>query len=271
MARLTPDPLRFNHTVQQSGKEYNLRLLYRSKAVFTTLLNLLPSNYASSIEGPNYTLELKAVAVEIARLELALEDVDSDRSYSTTRSDFLYSIAGYLLLLNGQIPPTQFSDEGFRSFLLNLLQIYFKGSIPSSIAGAVSLFYTGQVKVSQNYLLVRQGTANLDISDEFGFGIDIIAPPGGGFPSDAGNAEASLRIILDIVRPAHTLYRIRYIFQDSYLPNGTVGKILDGMSMRIGSYFYDDTRKYWGGVRNRDRLGAKVNQQVSNEDHSSDF
>lgn len=271
MARLTPDPLRLNHTVQQKGKEYNLRLLYRSQAVFTTLLNLLPSNYASSIEGPNYTLELKAVAVEISRLELALEDVDSDRSYATTRSDFLYSIVGYLLLLNGQIPPMQFSDESFRTFLLNLLQIYFKGSIPSSIQSAVGLFYTGQVKVTQNYLLVRQGTPNLDISDEFGFGIDIMAPNGGGFPPDAVDADASLRIILDIVRPAHTLYTIRYIFQDSYMPNGTAGKILDSMSMKIGSYFYEDFRKYWGGIRDRDRLGFKVNQQVVNEDHSLDF
>jgi hypothetical protein len=269
MARYVLDLNRLNYTTSQTGREYQLRLLQRAQAIFTTLLNLLPSSYISVVEGPNYTVELKAVAVELARLELALEDVNRDRAFATTRSDFLYSIVGYLLLTNGRLPPLDFSDEEFRSFLLSLVAIYFQGSIPKSMQDVANLFLTGDVTVSENFLVLRAGASGLDISDQFGFVIDVIAPPGGGFPANAMDVDATIRMLLDIVRPAHTLFRIRYIFQDKYIPNS--GTILDAMSWSMRSYYYDDFRSYWSGIRDIDRLGRKTNQAVTNEDHSDDF
>ncbi len=271
MARFQNDPNRLNHTIQQNGKEYNLRLLQRSQSIFTTLLNLLPSNYVSAVQGPNYTLELKAVAVEIARIELALEDVDADRDYRTTRSDFLYSIIGYLLLVNSRIPALNYSDEEFRNFLLNLIRIYFQGSIPKSMADVVGLFISGEITVTEDFLLVRKGASGLDISDEFTFDISIVAPPGGGFPPNVFAADSATRMILDLTRPAHTLFRIRYIFNDQYIPNEPFGKILDAMRWHLGAYYYDDFRAYWQGIKNRDRLGQKTNQAVTSESHTDDF
>jgi hypothetical protein len=291
MPRFAFDPNRLNNTVSQTGKEYNLRLLYRSQAIFTTVMNLLPSNYLSTIEGPNYTQELKAVSVELAKLELALEDVAGDYSFvaptpttswqvsngtynpiqSSTRSDFLYSIIGYLMVLNGKIPPTQWTDASFRSFLLSIISIYFQGSIPKSMADAAALFLSGQITVTENFLLLREGAAGLDISDEFGFNIEILTPSGGGFPPDLFNSDSSLRQIIDILRPAHTLYTIRYIFQDTYIPNDTAKIVLDAMRASLSAYYYDDFRSYWGGIRNRDRLGKKTNKAVVDEDHSDDF
>lgn len=269
MARFVRDPNRLNFTVDQSGKEYNLRLVQRANSIFSTLVRLLPSNYISTVQGPNYTNELKAVAVELARIELALEDVSDDRSFPTTRSDFLYSIAGYLLLLNGRLPPLAFDDVEFRNFLLNLVRIYFQGSIPQSMKDAVALFYTGEVQVSENFLLVRDGASGYDISDQFGFQVDVMA--GGSFPPDVFALDAGTRILLDIIRPAHTLFRIRYIFTDQYLPNDTLGKIVDASRWHLATYFYEDFRSYFGGILNRDRLGAKQNQGIVDEDHSADF
>jgi len=271
MARFTDDNLRLNRTLSQTGKEYNQRLYYRSQTILTTLLNLLPSNYISAVQGPNYTTELKAVAVELAKLELALEDVNTDRSFATTRPEFLYSIAGYLLLLNGQLPPVQFSDEQFRSFLLNLVKIYFQGSIPKSMGDAVALFMKGDIQVTENFILVRKGASGYDISDQFGFQVDVVSPPGGGFPPNVFEVDAAVRLIINIIRPAHTLFRIRYVFSDQYLPNDTIGRILDTSSWVLSAYFYDDFRSYWAGVQSRDRLGVKTNQSVVAEDHSDDF
>lgn len=271
MPRFVRDPLRLNFTVEQKGKEYNQRLLFRSQAVFTSLLNLLPSNYISRVQGPNYSNELKAVAVELAKIELALEDVNDDRAFATTRPEFLYSIVGYLLLLNGRLPPVQFDDEQFRQFLLALVRIYFQGSIPRSMEDAVNLFITGAVGVTENFLLIREGASGYDISDQFGFQVDVEAPPGGGFPPNIFDVDSSLRLILDVIRPAHTLFRIRYVFTDKYLPNETVGKILDSSRWTLNSYFYDDLRSYWGGILHHDRLGKKVSLTVTGEDHSADF
>lgn len=270
MARFTADPNRLNHTIEQSGKEYNLRLLQRAQTIFTTLLNLLPSNYVSAIQGPNYTIELKAVAVELARIELALEDIDTDRAYATTRSDFLFSIVGYLLLVNNKLPPLQFSDTEFRNFLLSLIRIYFQGSIPRSMKDVVALFMTGDITVTEDFLLVRQGASGLDISDEFVFQIDI-ASGSSGFPPNVFASDTATRMVLDLVRPAHTLFRIRYIFNDTYIPDDTFGRILDAMRFDLNAYYYDDFRSYWGGIRNRDRLGRKANRSVTGEDHTNDF
>jgi hypothetical protein len=269
VARFTLDLSRVNFSIVRRGKEYNLRVIKRAQTVFTALLNLLPSNYISAVQGPNYTNELKAVAVELAKIELALEDVDLDRDFQKTRSEFLYSIIGYMVFLNNRLPPLEFNDEEFRRFLLSLIKIYFQGSVPDSIKEAVGLFISDDFQVLENFLLTRAGVSGLDISDQFGFTINVETT--GTFPPDVFNLQASLRIILDIVRPAHTIFRIRFIFKDDYNPNDPVHRILDTMKWRLSNYYYEDYRSYWCAVRDRDRLGMKTNMSVIGEDHSEDF
>ncbi len=269
MARFSLDPARINFTVAQKGKEYNLRLLQRSQSVFTALLKLLPSNYISAVQGPNYTLELKAVAVELSRIELALEDINLDRDFSKTRTEFLYSMIGYLVFLNGRLPTLQFDDEEYRRFLLNIISIYFQGSIPESIRDAVGLFITDDFSVLENFLLTRAGANGLDISDQFGF--QIVIDTTGAFPPGLFEIESAIRTILDIIRPAHTLFTLRYLFTDNYNPNTPSGQVLDASRWKMSNYYYEDYRSYWKGLRGRDRLGVKRNQTVTDESHSSDF
>jgi len=270
MARFVQDPNRLNFTIQQQGKEYQLRLTQRSQVIFSNLMNLLPSNYISTVQGPSYTLEIKAVAVELAKIELALEDVALDTDFSNTRSDFLYSIIGYLVFLNGRLPSTSFDDQGFKQFLLSVIKIYFQGSIPTSIQEGVQLFISDNVTITENYLLIRAGASGYDISDQFGFQISIDAL--GGFPSDVFTVDYNVRLILSIIRPAHTLFTIRYVFRDSYNPNPDQGgKILDTSRWRLSNYYYEDFRKYSQGLKDHDRLGVKTNQVVTSEDHSKDF
>jgi hypothetical protein len=273
MARFTLDPNRLNYNVERKGKEYELRVLQRAQAIFSTMLGLLPSNYVSSVQGPNYTNELKAVSVELAKIELALEDVNTDLDYNTTRSEFLYSIIGYLCFLNNRLPSLEYDDGEFRTFLLNLIRIYFQGSVPDSIEDAVGLFLSSDFTVLENFLLVRNGAAGLDISDQFGFQIDV--ETGNVFPQEIFDLQSSIRIILDIVRPAHTLFKIRFIFRDDFIPNpehpDRPGEIIDEMRWRMWTYYYEDYRSYWAGIVDRDRLGKKENQCVVAEDHSNDF
>jgi hypothetical protein len=251
------------------GKEYQLRVIQRAQAIFSNLLNLLPSNYISAVQGAAYTNELKAVAVELAKIELALEDIDLDVDFTHTRSEFLVSIVGYLIFLNGRLPPLEYNDEEFRKFFLNLIVILFQGSVPKSISDAVALFFSQAFIVKENYLLTREGASGLDISDQFGFQIDI--ETSGTFPPDLFRLDSALRIILDIIRPAHTIFTIRFIFRDDYNPNAPVGEILDAMRWHMASYYYEDFRSYWRGIKDRDRLGKKVNQAVVGEIHSMDF
>jgi len=268
MARFLFDPSRLNHSVSQSGKEYNLRLIQRGQTIFNTLLSLLPSNYVSDVQGPQYTQVMKAVAVELARLELALEDVDRDRNFDSTRGEFLWSIIGYLVLVNNKLPNLDFSDQDFRSFFTNLIRIYFQGSVPSSMQDVMSLFFSGKVTITEAFVLLRQQASGVDISDEFVFTLDI---PGSSLPANLFEADTAVRHLLDLVRPAHTLFRMRFVFTDQYIPSDVSGKILDELRWKLDIYYYDDIRSFWGGVRDRDRLGRKENQIVVDEPHGNDF
>jgi hypothetical protein len=270
MARFVLDINRLNFTVRRVGKEYQQRVLQRAAAIFKTLLGLLPSNYTSSVQGPNYSVELKAMAVEIAKIELALEDVHLDFDWEHTRGEFLYSIVGYLVFLGGRIPPGLVEDDTeFRKFLLALIQIYFQGSIPESIRDATALIVDEDFELLENFLLTRAGAGGFDISDQFGFQINL--ETSGTFPPDVFQLQSALRTIIDIVRPAHTLFTIRYIFRDEYNPNDPEGRILDAMRWDLANYYYDDFRSYWKGLKGRDRLGRKTCQQVTDEDHSNEF
>jgi len=270
MPRFQLDPRRLNFTIERSGKEYERRVLQRGQAIFRTMLGLLGSNYVSSVQGPNYTVEMKAVAIELAKIELAFEDLNLDLDFRFTRSDFLYSIIGYLVFLNGRVPPGLAADDAeFRRFLLALIRIYFQGSVPKSIRDAVDLLFEEDFSVLENFLLVREGASGLDISDQFGFQISLETD--GSFPENLFDLQSALRTVLDIIRPAHTLFRIRYVFTDEYIPNDEIGRILDDFRWRMSNYYYDDFRRYWQGLWNRDRLGQKKCQAVTAEDHSTDF
>lgn len=270
MARFESDPNRLNYTVSQTGREYNIRLQQRAQVIFSQLLNLLPSNYVSNIQGPNYTIELKSVAVELARLELALEDVDRDRDFNQTRAEFLQSIIGYFVFLGGQIPKVTFDSEEFRRVLLNMIRIYFQGSIPQSMSDIVSLFISENFTVTENFLFVRKGGSGFDISDQFGFELNIELE-GNKFPIDIFNKQDAIRTLLDIVRPAHTLYKLRFIFKDKYNPPGPGGRVDDSVVWHLSSYYYEDFRSFWCGFKRKQRLGKNVNRSVVGEDHSKDF
>jgi len=267
--RFVNDPNRLNHTIPQSGKEYNLRLIQRTQSIFKNLLDLLGSNYISTVEGPNYTVEVKAVSLELARLELALEDVKFDIDFHTTRTEFLYTLIGYMVFMNGQLPKTDFDDEQFRQFLLNVIGIYFQGSIPSALLEGVKLFFSNTTTLKENFLLARIPASGLDISDEFGFQVDVTDTTTG-FPDDTFTLEANVRLLLDIIRPAHTLFRIRYVFTDHYNPNSGLG-ILDSSRGSLSTYYYEDFRVYSHGLLDQDRMGRKINQLVIGENHTGDF
>lgn len=269
MARFETDPLRINFTVEQKGKEYQLRLNQRTRTIFGNLMRLLPSNYTSTVEGPAYTNELKAVATELARIELALEDVNQDIEYRRMRTEFVYLSLGQMLFPTGNAPIGTKDDVAFREFLVSLLGIYFRGSIPAAMGAATELLLGSGYEVLENFLLERAGASGYDISDQFGF--QVVVETNNVLVPELFDLQSSLRTILDIIRPAHTLFTLKYKFTDEYVPNDPVGVLTDQLRWSLRAYWYDDVRRYWGGVRSRDRLGTRTNQMVVAEDHSDDF
>ncbi|MGW8179811.1 MAG: hypothetical protein ACWGQW_13785, partial [bacterium] len=125
----------------------------------------------------------------------------------------------------------------------------------------------------------RKPGSAFDISDQFGFGVDVFLEDPGSI--DVFLADRNIRILLNIIRPAHTLFRLRFILGDEYVGNqdpnstsdstGLNAKILDSLSSVISSYDYEDFRKYVEGVAGIDDLGVKKSKSVIAENHSGDF
>lgn len=269
--------VRYNLNVFTSGEEYQGRLQSEAERSFRILLSLLSSYWQSTVDGPNYARELKAVAIELARLRLTLEDIQQDVDYATTRTEFLYQVVTSMLFPQpGGAPDLRRTDEDFRQFLLKIVSIYFAGSVPGSVQAAVQLVTGGEVVVHEHFLDARLPGSGFDISDEFGFTVDVLLGSPG--QVDVFLADRNVRIVLALVRPAHTLYRIRYVTRDVY--DGSItpsanppsesrsDKVGDSPSGELSRYGYEDFRSFVEGVEGVDLLGSKRPIPVLNEPHA---
>lgn len=221
----------------EDGKGYKRLLLSRSQAILNALVNLLASNYEASVVGPNYTIYLKAMATELARITIILEQLGTDISPEEVRSEFLWETVGYLIFLNQQVPDLEFDDESFREFLNKIIEIYFMGSTPEAIRKGVELFTSEEFVVRENFKISD------DISEQFGFSLDFDLQAQ--FPSNPFELDKNIRLLLEIIRPAHTLYRFRYIFGDDV---DVVDRVTDDSSWVLSNYYYDDVRFYCEGM-----------------------
>ncbi len=267
--------VRINHNVYESGEEYSKRLGQEIDSNFRTFLQLLSSYWQSTVDGPNYTRQLKAQSNALAQLRLSLEDIRTDTYYDQTRTDFLYQTVTQFLFPDGA-PVTDMSDLEFRDFLLKILGIYFQGSTPKSMTDIIRLFIGGSSTIQENFIEARRASSGLDISDEFGFSFDVLIDDPGAI--DIISLNKNIHLLLDISRPGHTIYKVRYVISDEYtgnqtgpLPGGQPNKILDGVTLRAFEYDYEDFRKFSGGVERIDLLGTKKQIQILNESHDADF
>jgi len=272
--------IRINFNTFESGEEYLYRLEEEANRHFKVFLTLLSSYWQSTIDGPNYTREIKSMAIELARIRLALDEIRKDAYYASTRADYLYQTLTYLLFPRGtKVANPNLDDIDFRDFLIKLIALYFKGSIPSALQSAVELVTNAEVLITENFEEAKKPGSKFDISDQFGFNIDVLLDSP--VDTDVFLADKNIRILLSIMRPAHTLYNLRFILQDEYLGQSDDGtghsdpdqphKILDSFSWALYNYGYEDFRRLVEGVKGVDELGVKEVKDVEGEDHSLEF
>jgi len=267
--------IRYNQNAYESGEFYLARLQDEVNRNFTVLLNLLSSYWKSTVDGPNYARSMKAMAIALSQIRLALNDIYDDNQWSNTRGEFIEQVIRSMAFPDGA-PNLEKSDVEFRSFLVSVVKLYFKGSVPVAIQGALELLTNSTVVVRECYLEARQPGSGYDISDQFTFEIDVyLANPSA---YNVNMSDRNVRILLGVMRPAHTLYKLRNILQDEY--TGNIGlqsspnavpsseKILDLDSPSSHAGMYEDYRKFSLGVSGVDQLGAKSAILVSAEMHT---
>lgn len=269
--------VRVSFDAYEAGEQYENRLISEANNIFQVFLSMLSSYWQSTIDGPNYARELKVMSIELARIRLALNDVRSDIKYSATRTEFLYQVMSSVMFpADPGVPNPNLSDQDLKKLLLNILTIYFQGSIPDSMQEAAQLFVDAKVVVKEAFLEARKPGSGYDISDEFGFEIDVLFGSLKG--TDVLLSNRMMRILLNIIRPAHTLLRIKYILQDTWNGQGSpdplrdnLAKMADSFTFVLSNYGYEDFRKFVDGVYGVDELGTKRSHSVVGEQHGQDF
>ncbi len=267
--------IRPNANAYESGEVYLARLQDEVNAEFKILLSLLSSYWKSSSDGPNYTRSLKAVATALSQIKISLDQILDDTTFAATRSEFVYQTITNLVFPK-ESPDLQSDDSSFQQFLLSVIELYFKGSIPDSIETGVKLLTGGDVKITSAYEAARKPGSGYDISDEFTFAIDILLTDESQINTMV--SDRNIRLLLAMIRPAHTLYKLKNILRDEYIGNYTppvVGipyqpnKVLDELSVsEYADYRYDDFRKFVLGVYGKDPLGSKKPTEIFDEIHN---
>lgn len=239
----------FPYPLVKDGKGYKQAVQARATAILSSLQGFLASNYRATIPSPEYATFLRSIAIELAKLTVGLEELSADIGFDEVRPEFLYQSVAYFIFRDGNLPELDLSDEGFREFLLTVIDIFFQGSTPESIRDAVTLFTDESFTLTENFVETRNPNSTLDISDQFGFKIDFNLQ--GQFPPDLFALQDNINLLIKLIKPAHTLYRISYRFQDDYEgPAGddNVDTVQDELTFSLHDRRYEDVRRYCKGM-----------------------
>jgi hypothetical protein len=262
-----------NVNAYESGEVYLARLQNEVNREFGVLFTLLSSYWKSNVDGPNYARNLKAISICLSQIKIALDDVLADNKFSATRTEYLYQVVTNLLFPESA-PNLESTDDDFRSFLVSIISVYFKGSTPEAIQEGIELLTSGTVRISEDIQSLSKSAYGYDISNEFTFTVDIYLNEESGVNTIL--SDHNIRILLSVIKPAHTLYRLKYILRDEYEGNRTTfevgspfepNKVLDKPIVSTDQYRYADFRRFSLGVFGIDPFGAKQNHAVVDELH----
>ena len=221
------------------------------RRIMSAFRSVLPSNYVSQTNGPWYTLQFQAMAEQLADIQISATEVYKDNTFDFTRTDFLWQTLGSLVFPDSDIPSID-GDIRYRDFLKTMVLALLEGSKKSSMVSGIEALDPGLVvSILEKYLdsPPRNPGGLYSIDDQFS--VDIMVE---GFSGDPFVLRRNAEIVLEALKPAHVIYSYSYLFRDSLQPPSDVG----GLSLELGSYHYDDPRKWCLGVREISGLGSTL-------------
>jgi len=235
--------------------------------ILEVFLEALPSNYVSQVSGPNYILHFQAIAEQLAEFQIGIQEVFSDNIFAYTRPEFLFQILGLLVFPDGATDgiPTLEGDLTYRDFLRKMVRLLLQGATKATIEEGIGCLTTADIEVIERGLLRRilGDDSAWGPGDQFAFEINLSRIVGTtevdgeevdlyGFPAeDPFTFQRNLELVLKALKPAHTLYDLRFVFKDSFGgDDGEGGELFeDSVSWDLRSYYYGDFRKYCLGAQ----------------------
>jgi hypothetical protein len=241
--------------------------------IMEAFLQVLPSNYVSQISGPFYTIQLQAMAEQIAEFQITAQEVMADSVFDYTRSEVLFQIIGSLVFPDAAVTgyPDLEGDLTYRTFLQRMVQLLLQGATAATIKSGVGLLTEATVEIIEKGVLARKNPGSAWGSDDmFTFEVNINQLNSLGdseFPTDPIALQNNVALVLRALKPAHTLYDYRHVFKETFTP-----VFSDVVSYNLTDYHYHDLRKYWqGAVQITGTAGETLTDRTLFNDPTRDF
>jgi hypothetical protein len=238
--------------VREVGQDYQRKKQALVNDIMRTFLGLLPSNYVAVTNGPWYTLQFQAIAEQLAAIQILAGEVGKDSDFDLTRTEFLWEVLGTLVFpgadeRNGA--PLIDGDTTYRAFLHKMVLFLLRGSTAAVVEEGTETVTGVNVELIEKFLhsVQRDPNGAWTIDNQFEMELNIEGfPPGNPFIIQ-GNVE----IVLEALKPAHTLFEYRHLFRDTFGDafEGHPADDTNGMSWELNTYYYDDLRKNCYGVK----------------------
>jgi hypothetical protein len=252
----------------QGRKDANREQVDRIMASF---YKLLPSNYASQVQGPYYTMQFQAMAERIADFQVNAQEVMADSMYDYTRTEVLYQILGSLVFPDAVTDgfPDLEGDLTYRTFLQRMVALLLQGATKATVKSGIELLTTSVVEIIERGVEARKLKGQspwAGAGDQFTFEVNISND--NKFPDeDPFVLQRNVDIVLRALKPAHTLYEYRHVFKETF---GTLFVAEDSWIIR--DYKYQDLRRYWLGAESiTGRQGVTMVDKTLFSDPTRDF
>jgi len=250
--------------------------------VMEAFFKLLPSNYASQVPGPFYTIQFQAAAERIADFQITAQEVLADSMYDYTRSEVLYQILGNLVFPDAMESgyPDLEGDITYRTFLQRMVTLLLQGATKATMKEGIELLTTATVEIIERGIEARKlnGKSAWGSNDLFTFEVNVsqegatIEVDGEPvvlytFPTDPFTLQRNVQLVLRALKPAHVLYEYRHLFKETFKPAFT--ETYTAYDYR--DYHYQDMRRYWIGAESITGSGTTLTDRTLFSDPARDF
>lgn len=239
--------------VEKDSQDRKHRVREQVDRIMEVFLQLLPSNYVSQISGPFYTLQFQAAAEQIADFQVTAQESFADTQYDYTRPEFLFQILGTLVFPDAHSDgyPQIDGDLTFRYFLQRMVVLLLQGATKLTIEEGLRLLADAAGEENVDFEVIERGLSHRELGassgwtldDQFTFEVNVTKLVNG-LPLDPFTLQENVRIVMRALKPAHTLYDYRHLFQETF---GAL--FTDTISFEMSNYFYEDFRHWCQGIK----------------------
>lgn len=249
--------------VSQAGQQGVRTLRDITNAILRTLQQVLPSNYVAEIPGPYYVLQYQAIAEQLAKIQLAVEEVGLESDVDFARPEYLWQMIGTLVFPDPtQSPrgiPEVDGDLTYREFLRRMILLLLQGAKEEVVEEGLGLLTEAVIEVIAKVAYSDRDISYWGFGEQHEFEINVLCQTvftspstgelivgalGTGFPEDPFRLLRNNLRILRALKPAKALYEYRHLFLDAF---GSLFQ--DAPFVELDPWYYEDFRKFCCGMK----------------------